>query len=548
MDLRADFLIIGSGIAGLRAAVELADAGSVLILTKADPRDGNTGNAQGGIAAAVGRRRFAGAARGRHARRRRRPVRSAAVRACSSTRARRYVRELMAWGARFDLEPDGSPALAMEGAHSARRVLHARDATGREIGRALWLRASSARRRSDHRSRARRRARHRRRAAGAPVRRRARPHEDGTPSIVRAGPVLLATGGAGHVFSDTTNPPVATGDGIAMAYRAGAAVSDLEFVQFHPTALRVAGAAEIPAVGSAARRGREAGQRGRRGIHVALRARRRSRAARSRRARDRAGIAAHRRAGLSVAGAPRSGVRARSVSVDLAKPAGRPASISRATRSPSGRRRTIVMGGVQDRSRRADVDRWPVRRRRGRVHRRARRQPAREQLAARRTRVRRARRPRDAGRRCRAFAEQQRVSAAFSADRRSQAVLAIVMLPRGDSAADVARRRTVPQSRRAADGARAPRAGVAGDGCSLALGRFLDADGWRAASLLTVGRLIARAALRREESRGGHYREDFPSATIYTGSAASANLLLDPPRYGNRGRTRRKAWHGQSAN
>ena len=136
MDLHTDFLIIGSGIAGLRAAVELAGAGSVLILTKAEPRDGNTGYAQGGIAAAVG------------------PGDSPALHAADTIAAGDglcdpaavqvlveegpgYVHELMAWGAAFDRGPDGTPALAIEGAHSARRVLYARDATGREIGRTL---------------------------------------------------------------------------------------------------------------------------------------------------------------------------------------------------------------------------------------------------------------------------------------------------------------------------------------------------------------------------------------------------------------------------
>ena len=150
----------------------------------------------------------------------------------------RYVRELIAWGARFDRAPDGEPALAIEGAHSARRVLHAHDATGREIGRVLWERASALSRRHDARSRARGRA-HRRggrralRGRAVPVRRRAR-----WPWRARA-LVLLATGGAGQVYRETTNPHVATGDGVAMAYRAGAAVADLEFVQFHPTALSV---------------------------------------------------------------------------------------------------------------------------------------------------------------------------------------------------------------------------------------------------------------------------------------------------------------------
>src|SRR5207237_5255042 len=141
------------------------------------------------------------------------------------------------WGAAFDRAPDGSPALAIEGAHSVRRVLHAHDATGREIGRVLW----------DHVS---------------PLPNvRVRPHacvmglviedgvcrgvhflqEDGRLASARATCTLLATGGAGQVFRETTNPAVATGDGVAVAYRAGAGVADLEFVQFHPTALKMPG-------------------------------------------------------------------------------------------------------------------------------------------------------------------------------------------------------------------------------------------------------------------------------------------------------------------
>jgi L-aspartate oxidase len=149
----------------------------------------------------------------------------------------RYVRELIDWGAEFDRDATGRPALAIEGAHSARRVLHARDATGREIGRTLWKRVSALPDVTIHD--------HARvvelvvedgRCVGARFL-----QDDGTVATARAGSVLLATGGAGQVFRDTTNPVVATGDGVAMAYRAGAQVADLEFVQFHPTALSVPG-------------------------------------------------------------------------------------------------------------------------------------------------------------------------------------------------------------------------------------------------------------------------------------------------------------------
>lgn len=236
MDLRADFLIIGSGIAALRAAAELAGAGDVLILTKAGPREGNTGYAQGGIAAAVG----PGDSPELHAA----DTMAAGDGLCDERAVRalvedgpRYVRELMDWGARFDRDASGEPSLAIEGAHSIRRVLHAHDATGREIGNVLWTRVSAL-----PGIRALPQARvvelivEQGRCVGARFL-----QEDGAMALAYADAVLLATGGAGQVYSETTNPGVATGDGIAMGYRAGAAVVDLEFVQFHPTALDVAG-------------------------------------------------------------------------------------------------------------------------------------------------------------------------------------------------------------------------------------------------------------------------------------------------------------------
>jgi L-aspartate oxidase len=220
----------------LRAAVELSGAGDTLILTKAEPEEGNTGYAQGGIAAALG----TDDSPALHAD----DTVAAGDGLCDATAVRvlveegpGYVCELMDWGARFDLAPDGTPSLAIEGAHSARRVLHARDATGREIGGVLWRRAAAL--------------------PGITVHAHARVVdlvvEDGRccgacfidPAgrlrEARAGVVLLATGGAGQLYRETTNPAVATGDGIAMAYRAGASVADLEFVQFHPTALKVEG-------------------------------------------------------------------------------------------------------------------------------------------------------------------------------------------------------------------------------------------------------------------------------------------------------------------
>jgi L-aspartate oxidase len=148
-----------------------------------------------------------------------------------------YVRELIDWGAEFDRAPDGQLALAIEGAHSARRVLHARDATGREIGRVLLQRVSSLSRISTHsHARVVRLLVDHGRCVGA-----AYLEDDGSMATAHASSVLLATGGAGQIYRETTNPAVATGDGVAMAYVAGARVADLEFVQFHPTALNVAG-------------------------------------------------------------------------------------------------------------------------------------------------------------------------------------------------------------------------------------------------------------------------------------------------------------------
>lgn len=232
-----DFIIVGSGIAGLRAALELAPVGQVLVLTKADAREGNTGYAQGGIAAAVG------------------DDDSPELHAADTDRAGdglcfpgavsvlvtdgpRYVRELMEWGARFDRDDHGKIALAREGGHSVRRVLHARDATGREIGRTLWERVAThpSVRVLEHQA-VYGLVVHDGRCAGV---RLIDPHLRGRVVLARA--TLLATGGAGQVYRETTNPPVATGDGVAIAYAAGARVTDLEFVQFHPTALQVAGA------------------------------------------------------------------------------------------------------------------------------------------------------------------------------------------------------------------------------------------------------------------------------------------------------------------
>jgi L-aspartate oxidase len=235
--IHVDFLVLGSGIAGLRAALGLTRHGEVLVVTKDQPTESNTGYAQGGVAVAMGSDDAtdlhlddtlkAGAG----------IVSAPAARVLVEEGPER-IRELAAWGARFDRE-EGRFHFTREGAHSRNRVLHALgDATGWEMVRALL-------------DRAQRTARVSVRSfacsvdlvvAGGVVAGCRFLSESGAVTTVIARATLLATGGAGMVFAETTNPPVATGDGMAMARRAGAALLDMEFVQFHPTALAVPGA------------------------------------------------------------------------------------------------------------------------------------------------------------------------------------------------------------------------------------------------------------------------------------------------------------------
>lgn len=239
---RFDFLVIGAGIAGLRAAVELSEAGSVLVVTKEELAESNTAYAQGGIAVAMGGDEDVSEhlddtlAAGDGL------VDRDAAEVLISEGPKR-VAELLEWGTEFDRHSDGELMLTREGAHSRSRILHAQgDATGREIAVSLL--------------------RHVREIAEKTKRIELMEWTTGVDLLVEAGrvvgatlldgeggvrvveadAVLLASGGAGQVYSDTTNPAVATGDGIAMAYRAGAAVCDMEFYQFHPTAFSMPGA------------------------------------------------------------------------------------------------------------------------------------------------------------------------------------------------------------------------------------------------------------------------------------------------------------------
>ncbi len=237
MDRATDFLVVGAGIAGLRAAITLAGRGRVLVITKEQLGESNTSYAQGGIAVAVsGEEDVAlhledtiAAGDGL--------VHAAAAKVLVEEGPLR-VAELLRWGTGFDRGGSGELLLTREGAHSRSRILHANgDATGAEIGRALleharlhpaitlveWATCVDLLVQDG-------------RVRGLIYLDRA-----GALASVHARAVLLASGGAGQVYSDTTNPAVATGDGIAMAWRAGAVLADMEFYQFHPTALSLPG-------------------------------------------------------------------------------------------------------------------------------------------------------------------------------------------------------------------------------------------------------------------------------------------------------------------
>ena len=233
-----DVVVVGSGVAGLTAALHATRAGRVHLVTKVLVDDGSTRWAQGGVAAALG----ADDSPEDHLQ----DTLEAGVGLCDVAAVRvlceegpARLRELMALGAAFDRDPDGELSLTREGGHHRNRIVHAGgDATGAEVSRALvaavkahpgielvehalvldLLQAADGS------------------AAGITLHVLGEGTQDGVGAI-RARAVVLATGGMGQVYSSTTNPPVSTGDGVALALRAGAEVTDLEFVQFHPTSL-----------------------------------------------------------------------------------------------------------------------------------------------------------------------------------------------------------------------------------------------------------------------------------------------------------------------
>lgn len=231
--VQADFLVIGSGVAGLRAALELSRSGSVMVLTKGHPLQSSSIHAQGGVAVAMSEEddvaiHLTDTLKAGHG-----LCRKEAVRALVEEGPER-IQELIGWGAKFD-KVGGKFAFAREAAHSRSRILRARgDATGNEMVRVLIAEVNRQERiqRLDH---------HftvdlvvdTGRCCGAVV----LDEGSGRQFVLPTRAIVLTTGGAGQIYARTTNPPNATGDGMAMALRAGAVLQDMEFVQFHPTAL-----------------------------------------------------------------------------------------------------------------------------------------------------------------------------------------------------------------------------------------------------------------------------------------------------------------------
>ncbi len=226
------FLVIGSGVAGLHTAWRASQHGDVLLLTKRSLFDSATAYAQGGIAAALG----AGDSPKLH----RQDTLAAGAALCDAAAVQvlveegpARVRELQTAGAEFDLDPKGELMLGREAAHSTNRIVHAHgDQTGAEVARTLIARVRKSKRIT---------VLERTRVLDLIVQRGAcvgvRASVAGKAVEIIADACVLATGGCGQVYRYTTNPEVATGDGYAIAHRAGVTLADMEFVQFHPTAL-----------------------------------------------------------------------------------------------------------------------------------------------------------------------------------------------------------------------------------------------------------------------------------------------------------------------
>jgi len=246
MEITSDFLVLGSGIAGLSFAIKASDLGTVSIVTKKEKSDSNTNLAQGGIATVhdkedsfeyhINDTIMCGAGL----------CKKDVVRFVVMEGPER-INELVQWGVEFTRAKSGNSSvydLGREGGHSMRRVLHAKDLTGAEIERALHEKASKIKKITifEHHI-----------GIDLILESALTGKKDGAPEkcvgayildtyrneihTFRAKFIIVATGGAGKVYFITTNPDIATGDGIAMAYRAGAGIANMEFIQFHPTCL-----------------------------------------------------------------------------------------------------------------------------------------------------------------------------------------------------------------------------------------------------------------------------------------------------------------------
>ena len=485
----ADVVVIGAGAAGLSVALGL-EGRSVDLLAKGPlSKTGNSPLAQGGVAGAVGPDDSPGlhaadtlAVGG--------AVGDPEAVARLTTEGPARLSELIELGARFDRGPGGELDLAREAAHSRERILHARDATGAEIVRAL--RAGLGRLdglTTFEESFALDLVLDAGRLVGVLVR-----HQDGALVLHRARAVVLATGGIGQVYARTTNPLEATGDGLALAWRAGARLGDLEFVQFHPTALDT-GDDPMPLLtealrGEGARLVDESGApifdvpggelQARdvvaRGIWTAL--------ARGRRplldAREAVGESFPERFPTVFESCRAHGLDPRVEPMPVAPAAHYHMGGVLVDADGRTSRPGLVGGG------------------RGRLHRCARRQPPGQQLA-----------PGGAGLRGPGGALGGRVAVAKPPGRppRAPRDLAVVAEP-GPGRAQVARVRQLMWER----------AGLVrtGDGLRDGLDRLavheaeLPVGASEARNLLTVARLVARAALSRPESRGAHFRADHP--------------------------------------
>jgi len=245
MEKKVDFLVIGTGLGGLSFALKVAEYGKVCIITKTKLEETNTSYAQGGIAAVtyapdnyekhVQDTLIAGDG-----------LNNEAVVRMVVSEAPSQIETLINWGTQFDREATGKYDLAKEGGHSEHRILHHKDQTGAEIQRALSERARNHKNieilenhfaveiiTQHHLGRLVKRYNTDIECFGAYV----LDLKTGKTIKILSKITLLATGGAGNLYQTTTNPNIATGDGVAMVYRAKGIISDMEFVQFHPTSL-----------------------------------------------------------------------------------------------------------------------------------------------------------------------------------------------------------------------------------------------------------------------------------------------------------------------